>query len=71
MLTDHLRSYADDLRRRADDAGYAAGYIRREAQLAAAVDFDLDSWMRDSEPPCSDIVRQHVDAAIAALLEEA
>ncbi|HEX7883572.1 MAG TPA: hypothetical protein VF499_12640 [Afipia sp.] len=72
LLADHLDSYADDLRRRADEAGYAAGYLTREARFAAAADFDANQWMmRQRYPPVSDLVRENINAAINAILEEA
>ncbi|HEX7883540.1 MAG TPA: hypothetical protein VF499_12465 [Afipia sp.] len=72
LLADHLDGHGDDLRRRADEAGYAAGHLMREAKFAAAADFDSNDWMmRQRDPPVSDLVRENINAAINAILEEA
>jgi hypothetical protein len=69
LLVDHLHGYAEDLKRQADDAYYAASDVMRAADNGIA--FDLDAWMRDSEPPCSGEVAKFFSNAIAELLEDA
>jgi hypothetical protein len=69
LLVDHLHRYADDLKRRVEEAYHTSGHVMRAADNG--VDFDLDAWMRESEPPIDDVMRQQFGDAIAALLEDA
>ncbi|MEH2536483.1 MULTISPECIES: hypothetical protein [unclassified Bradyrhizobium] len=64
LLVDHLHRYAEDLRRRADDACYSANAVGRAANEVSS--FDIDAWMRECEP-----LDEFAHNAIAELLEDA